>query len=360
LGSIYKDKFKEYVLAANKLEQLLKNKPEERLILPSMYNLFKIYEIINKEKALAMKERIISQYSNSRYAQILSNTNPEITGIDTPEKAYNKVYKLYESGDYRTVNTELEKAVDQFTGEQLLPKFELLKANTIGKLNGIVEFKKALNFVALNYPNNEEGKQAEGLIKKDVPVLEGFKFYSVAAKSWKILFRIKYDDEKNNKILIDKINEFVATKKANKLSFSNDIYTMTDNFIVIHGIISQEFAKGITTILKDYKEYKISQTPIIISNYNYQVVQIHKNIEEYLVAPVVAPSLIQNSKKVEPIVPPTKVAQINLEAPDTNPTDLTGKDNGDILPPSYKSNGNPTPIIGQGTLEPDQLIKPKK
>ena len=360
LGSIYKDKFKEYVLAANKLEQLLKNKPEERLILPSMYNLFKIYEIINKEKALAMKERIISQYSNSRYAQILSNTNPEITGIDTPEKAYNKVYKLYESGDYRTVNTELEKAVDQFTGEQLLPKFELLKANTIGKLNGIVEFKKALNFVALNYPNNEEGKKAEGLIKKDVPVLEGFKFYSVAAKSWKILFRIKYDDEKNNKILIDKINEFVATKKANKLSFSNDIYTMTDNFIVIHGIISQEFAKGITTILKDYKEYKISQTPIIISNYNYQVVQIHKNIEEYLVAPVVAPSLIQNSKKVEPIVPPTKVAQINLEAPDTNPTDLTGKDNGDILPPSYKSNGNPTPIIGQGTLEPDQLIKPKK
>ena len=360
LGSIYKDKFKEYVLAANKFEQLLKNKPEERLILPSMYNLFKIYEIINKEKALAMKERIISQYSNSRYAQILSNTNPEIARIDTPEKAYNKVYKLYESGDYRTVNTELEKAVDQFTGEQLLPKFELLKANTIGKLNGIVEFKKALNFVALNYPNNEEGKQAEGLIKKDVPVLEGFKFYSVAAKSWKILFRIKYDDEKNNKILIDKINEFVATKKANKLSFSNDIYTMTDNFIVIHGIISQEFAKGITTILKDYKEYKISQTPIIISNYNYQVVQIHKNIEEYLVAPVVAPSLIQNSKKVEPIVPPTKVAQINLEAPDTNPTDLTGKDNGDILPPSYKSNGNPTPIIGQGTLEPDQLIKPKK
>ena len=83
-------------MAANKLEQLLKNKPEERLILPSMYNLFKIYEIINKEKALAMKERIISQYSNSRYAQILSNTNPEIAGIDTPEKAYNKIYKIYE------------------------------------------------------------------------------------------------------------------------------------------------------------------------------------------------------------------------------------------------------------------------
>lgn len=174
------------------------------------------------------------------------------------------------------------------------------------------------------------------------------------------MFKIKYDDEKNNKILIDKINQFVATRKLDKLSFSNDIYTMTDNFIVIHGIISQEFAKGITTILKDYKDYKISQTPIIISNYNYQVIQIHKNIEEYLVAPIVAPSLIQNSKKIEPIVPPTKAAPINLEAPDTNPTDLPGINSSDIPPPSNKSNGTPTQILGQGTLEPDQMIKPKK
>lgn len=360
LGSIYKEKFKEYVLAANKLEQLLKNNPEERLVLPSLYNLFKIYEIINKEKALAMKERIISQYPNSRYAQILSNTNPEIAGIDTPDKAYNKLYKLYETGDYRTVYAELEKAVDQFTGEELLPKFELLKGNTIAKLSGITEFKKTLNFVALNYPNSEEGKQAEELLKNDVPVLEGFKFYAVAAKSWKILFKIKHDDEKNNTILIDKINQFVATKKADKLSFSNDIYTMTDNFIVIHGIISEDYAKGFATILKDYKGYKITQTPIVISNYNYQVVQIHKNIEEYLIAPVVAPSPIQNSRKAEPIVPPTKVAPINLEAPDANPTDLPGINSSDIPPPSIKGDGNTTPIIRQGTLEPDQLIKPKK
>ena len=358
LGSIYKDKFKEYQLAANKLEQLLKNNPEERLVLPSMYNLYKIYEIINKEKALAMKERIINQYPNSRYAQILSNTNPEIAGIDTPDVAYNKGYKLYESGDYRTAITELEKAIDQFTGEELLSKFELLEANTIGKLKGIIEFKKALNFVALNYPNKEEGKQAEALLKNDVPVLEGFKFYAVAAKSWKIVFKVTYNDDKNNKILIDKINQFVATRKLDKLHFSNDIYTMTDNFIVIHGIISEELAKGITAILKDYKEYKIPQTPIIISNYNYQVVQIHKNIEEYLTAPVVAPSAIQNSKKAEPIVPPTNVSPNNLQSPDTNPTDFTEKINGDILPVSNKRNA--TQIIEQGILETDQIIKPKK
>lgn len=359
LGSLYKDKFKEYQLAANKWERLLKNNPEERLVLPSLYNLFKTYEIINKQKALSIKERIIAEFPNSRYAQILSNTNTDIETIETPDKAYKKLYQLYESEDYRTVDNELEKAIDRYTGEQLLPKFELLKANTTAKLKGIIEFKKALNFVALNYPNNEEGKRAEALLKEDVPVLEGFKFYSVAAKTWKILFKVSIDDEKNNKILIDKITQFVSLRKLDKLSFSNDIYTTSDNFLVIHAINSEEFAKGIITILRDYKDYKILQTPIIISNYNYQVVQIHKNIEEYLKTPFVAPSPIEKERKVVSPAQPVKTLPVDFDAPDTNATDLPVKSD-NVLPASNKFNGTPTQVLGPGTLEPDQIIKPKK
>ena len=354
LGSIYKEKFKEYQLAANKLEQLLKNNPEERLVLPSLYNLFKIYEIINKEKALAMKERIISQYPNSRYAQILRNTNPEVAGVDTPDFAYNKLYKLYESGDYRTVNAELEKAVDQFTGEELISKFELLKANTIGKLKGIIEFKKALNFVALNYPNSVEGKQAEALIIKDVPYLESLKFYAVAGKSWKILFNVAYNDDKNNTLLIDKIKKFITTRPADKLILSMDIYTLTENFIVIHGMIKEEFAKGIATILKDYKDYKIPQTSIVISNYNYQVVQINKNIEDYLVAPVVAPNPISKDPEIQPTqtdVPGKK---------EIKPLNMPENINNSKLTPSFKGDGNSEPVLEQGNIERDQIMKPKK
>ncbi len=356
LGTIYKEKFKEYQLAANKLEQLLKNNPEDRLVLPSLYNLFKIYEIINKAKALAMKERIINQYPNSRYAQILGNTNPEIAGIDSPDVVYNKLYKLYESGDYRTVNSELEKAVDQFTGEELLSKFELLKANTTGKLKGIIEFKKALNFVALNYPNSEEGKKAEALLGKDVPYLEGLKFYAVAAKSWKILFKVAFNDEKNKTVLIDKIKKFIATRPTDKLILSTDIYTLTENFIVIHGLITEEFAKGIATILKDYKDYKITQTSIVISNYNYQVVQINKNIEQYLSAPIVAPAPIS---KTPVVVPNENKKEVQNEI-DPNPTDLPENNNIDFAPPSNIGDGKSEPNLEQENLQQEQMLKPKK
>ena len=354
LGSIYKEKFKEYQLAANKLEQLLNYNPEERLVLPSMYNLYKIYEIINKEKALAMKDKIISQYPNSRYAQILSNTNPEITALDAPEVTYNKLYKLYEKGDYRIVNEELEKGIDQFEGEEIVAKFELLKANTTGKLKGVAAYKKDLNFVALNYPNNIEGKQAEEIIKKDIPVLESFKFYAVAPKSWKILYKIPYNDEKNNTILREKIKKFVADHQLDRLTFSEDIYNSEDNFMVIHGIISEQFSKGITDSLSIKKEFKIQQKPIIITNYNYQVVQINKNIEDYLMAPVVDPNPIVKTP-VPPIVEPTK----EVKQPDANPLDSPDQKNEGVPPPANMDNGNAMPILNKGTIDKEEFKKPK-
>ena len=302
-----------------------------------------------------MKERIIREYPNSRYAQILSNTNPENAGIDTPEVAYNKLYKMYESGDYRLVNTELEKAVDQFTGEELVSKFELLKANTIGKLKGIIEFKKALNFVALNYPNTEEGKQAEALIGKDVPYLEGLKFYAVEASSWKILFKVAFNDHKNNVLLINKIKKFIATRPSDNLFLSTDVYTMNENFIVIHGMITEEFAKGIATILKDYKDYKIPQASIVISNYNYQVVQINKNIDQYLTAPVVAPDPISIDAEVPQSDTETEVP---VES-EINPVEMPDNMN-ENQPPSIKGDGNLEPVLEQGNIERDQIIKPKK
>jgi TolA-binding protein len=283
LGVIYKEKFKEYQLAANKLEKLLRYNPEERLVLPSMYNLFKIYEIIDKGKAEEMKSRIISEYPNSRYAQILSNPNSEIAdSSDSPKVVYENIYKKYQSGEYKQVVTATEQAIDRFAGDEIVPKFELLKANVIGKLSGLDEYAKALNFVALNYPNSEEGKRAETMLNVDIPKLQALQLSKNDSKNWKILYSTKDFEDKNTKILQAKIKKFIADRGLNKLSISSDIYTMTDNFVVIHGMSSEDLAKGIVSILKDYKDYKVQEKAIIISAENYAIVQIKKNLDEFL------------------------------------------------------------------------------
>ena len=283
LGIIYKEKFKEYKLAINKFEKLLKDNPEERLVLPSMYHLYKLYEIVDKSKAIAMKESIVAQYPDSRYAQILLNPSTEIEeSNDSPNVVYNNIYKQYQKGEIKAVLVALDKEINRFTGDEIIPKLELLKANVVGKLKGLNEFKTALNYVALNYPNNEEGKKAEKLLSVDLPKLEALQLSKASSKNWKILYSTKDFEDAKTKVLREKIKKFIADRSLNKLTISLDIYTMSDNFVVIHGINSEDLALSITAILKDYKDYKVQETPIVISAENYTIVQIKKNLDQFL------------------------------------------------------------------------------
>ncbi|WP_284650968.1 type IX secretion system periplasmic lipoprotein PorW/SprE [Flavobacterium terrisoli] len=313
LGIIYKEKFKEYELAADKLERLLQNNPEERLILPSMYNLYKIYEFMGKTKlAEAMKARIITSFPDSRYAQILNNPNSALAeASDSPNVVYENLYKQYQDGDYKEVLKATEAAVDRFTGDEIVPKLELLKANIVGKLSGLDEYGKALNFVALTYPNSEEGKRAEKMISVDLPKLQALQLSSLDSKNWKILYSTKDFEDKSTKVLREKIAKLIKERDLSRVTVSLDIYTMTDNFVVIHGMNSEDLATGIATILKDYKDYKVQEVPIIISTENYTIVQIKKNIDEFL-----AGNLTDNPTKPnwdgtfeKPVVPQEKPVQ---------------------------------------------------
>ena len=282
LGVIYKEKFKEYKRAADKLEKLLDNKPEERLVLPSMYNLYKIYEIIDTNKAAAMKSKILAQFPDSRYAQIISNSGNANQIGSTPEVAYLNLYKEYEDQKYREVLPKTELAIEQFTGEEMMPKFELLKANLVGKLKGLAEYKKALNYVALTYPNSEEGKETEVFIATKIPYLESLSFNSEFPLTWNILYKADNLEDKNTKALLEKLTKFAKERTIEKLTISTDIYTIDKNFIVIHGIKQLDNAKGIAQVLKEFKDYKIAEPAIIISSENYKVVQIKKNIDDYI------------------------------------------------------------------------------
>jgi len=107
-------------------------------------------------------------------------------------------------------------------------------------------------------------------------------FTTTDTKNWKILYKVGKADDKNTKVLTDKIKKFNTNENYQKLTYSYDIYTEKENFIVITGIRSEAYVKSVAVILKDDKKYKITEPAIVISNDNYTVVQIKKNLAEYL------------------------------------------------------------------------------
>ena len=283
LGVIYKEKFKEYKLASDKLEKLLQQNPEEKLVLPSMYNLYKIYQITNAAKAEEMKNRISSQYPDSRYTQIINNKNPNtITESESTEAEYNKWYKSYQEEQFVVLLEKIDGLIIQYYGDEIVPKYELLKAKTIGKLRGLDAYQKAMLFVADNYTSTEEGKNAREILTTQIPVLEKLNFTTTESKNWKIVYKVGSQDNKATKNIEEKIKKFITDEKLTRLSCTFDIYTEKENFIVIQGIKSEAYAKNVASILKDDKKYKITEPAIVISSDNYRVVQIKKNLAEYL------------------------------------------------------------------------------
>lgn len=282
LGIIYKEKFKEYALAATKLEKVLQHNPEEKLKLPSMYSLYKIYQISDANKAGEIKNRIIQQFPNSRYAQILNNNEENNASIETPEAVYKNYYKLFEEQKFVHLLEKLDTAITQFSGDEILPKMELLKANTKAKLFGVLAYKKALQEVADQFPNTEEGKKAQDILSNQIPILEKIDFTTTDSKSWKILFKTGTREDQTTKEIEEKIKKFIEDEKIQQRSYSFDVYTDKENFLVIHNLKSQAYAHNIISYMAVNKQYKINQPAIVISSENYKVIQIKKNLTTYV------------------------------------------------------------------------------
>ena len=162
LGIIYEGQFKETGLAILRLEKLLTFNPSEELSLPAKYHLYKMYNTLNNNKALVYKNDITTNYSESRYAKIILNPKEVINedAASSSETEYAAIYYEYEEEKFESVIEKSTIAIGKYEGQQIVPKFELLKSYAIGKKDGILAFKEALEFIVANYPNTEEGKKA--------------------------------------------------------------------------------------------------------------------------------------------------------------------------------------------------------
>lgn len=287
LGLIYKEKFKEYDLAKDKLQNLLKSNPEERLILPSKYNLYKIYELLGEnDEATIAKNDIITAYPDSRYASILKNPE-QVSDKDenSPESLYEALYAKHENQEYAEVISKSEEYINTFDGEPIVPKLELLKATALGRLQGYETYTKAINNLAVTYANTLEGKQAQNIETNILPKLANKAFVEEndnITNNYKVIFQFtkvgqeKIDDFK--KIL----DEVLENMRYYKLTASKDVYNANTTFVIVHGIKNGTVAKTFDQLLTKEDKKKIKAPYFVVSSTNYQIIQIHKNLDAYL------------------------------------------------------------------------------
>lgn len=168
LGIIYKEQFKDTKLAIQRLERVATLKPKKELILPINWHLYKIYKDLgNVEKANKYKNVILTEYSDTKFAQAIRTPNKPFeedkstNELEKLEKLYKEIYYLYKKNHFEETVLKINKILTTIQNSKLIPKFELLKAYAIGKHKDKEIYKIAMNFVAVSYENTEEGEQAK-------------------------------------------------------------------------------------------------------------------------------------------------------------------------------------------------------
>ncbi|MDC7995023.1 type IX secretion system periplasmic lipoprotein PorW/SprE [Altibacter sp. HG106] len=285
LGSIYQVKFKENQLAADRLETLLSYNPEERLVLPSKYNLYKIYvELENEALAEKYKNDIIANHPDSRYAEILLNPETLLsTDESSPEYRYTELYKEFEAQQYQEVIDKSDDYITRFNGDAIVPKFELLKATALARQKGFKAYKEGLNYVALTYPNSEAGKEAQDIYTNVLPTLESSEFVpEEAATKWKTVYPFPVEEREKAEALATKLKEAVAQYNYYNMNVSVDYYTPETVFVVLHGLNTKGGARNVADGFSENKTFKIKDAHFQIASANYKIVQIHKNLNDYL------------------------------------------------------------------------------
>lgn len=285
LGLIYKNKFKDYSRSKEKLEALLSQNPEERLVLPAKYNLYKVYNLLSDTPlAEVMKESIIRDYPTSRYAKILKNP-AAVLGNDAqgPEARYNALFEKFEASQYQEVIDSCTEEIIRFEGDEIIPKFELLKTSAKGRLYGFKDYKEGLNYIALNYPNSPEGKQAQDLIDNVLSTLEDDTFEELQeGQHFKTIYQFDVKEQDLIDTFTEELTKVIEEEDVLRLRISQDVFNINTIFVVVHGLKSINGAQGFAELL-DVKSNKLLTRPYFaISSKNYKKLQIHKTLDQYL------------------------------------------------------------------------------
>jgi len=74
------------------------------------------------------------------------------------------MYYLYKEELFEEVAQKIDEILPKIQNSILIPKFELLKAYSLGKYMNKDAYLKAMQFVALRYGNSEEGKKAKQIV----------------------------------------------------------------------------------------------------------------------------------------------------------------------------------------------------
>ena len=236
LGMIYKESFKNYPLAQDRLEHLLRLNLPGEIAASALYHLYKIDENGWPQKAKQYYNRIVQNHPDSPYAKIL--TNPDEFGqsdLQTPENVYESLFKIYQKGDFDKLEEKAKSFRVLLSGTAVQPKFDLLMANFQGRLKGRQQWQKELLNISQKYPESPEAIKALEMIGQ-IKGTDSIKKDNIVYLNYKWIFTFKVKDTASLRKIKNKLQDALEETPDSRWFLSEDRFDQNQTYLVLHGI----------------------------------------------------------------------------------------------------------------------------
>ncbi len=158
MGYIYKDGLNDIPHSVQSFEELVTRFPKMNDVIRMYYQLYLIgLQIPDEAMAKKYKDIILNQFGETDYAQLIRD--PEynkdmLARKNRVSSLYDETYQAFNLGQYRLVQLYSNQAIAEYKDKDLIPRFEYLRAISLGKTSGIDTMVVALNKLVLESPGH--------------------------------------------------------------------------------------------------------------------------------------------------------------------------------------------------------------
>ena len=276
LAEIYLEKYNNYTLTENRLTYLLNSNTSKEVLSEANYLLYKSYKKQNKKEAENIRFKIIEKFPNTKFAKILKDRNNLMIEEKETLKLLDSFQSLFKNQNFEQVLVGIENQIAFIENKDILINFDLLRAQTIGKLEGVLKYNEELKSIIDRYPNNSKTVELKE-ISRELNRKWQINPNKTATSNYNIVFKLSRvqgvsDSLKNS---IKKIKELTF----NKFRISVDVYDSATQLFVIQDLESKEKAIKILDTIKENLEFLRLKNNFVVLSSRYKNILIYKALD---------------------------------------------------------------------------------
>jgi len=169
LGFVYVEGLNDYEHAINAFQTLNSRFPGNKFTVPCYYELYMIYKKLeNQPKCDTFKNIILTRYPETDFAKLLVNPNYYKEAQSKRKEVnnlYEETYKAFSNEQYYMVINNADLALGKYHSDtSLIPRFEYLKALSIGKIEVVDSMVVDMQRIITKYPKSPVHAMAQKVL----------------------------------------------------------------------------------------------------------------------------------------------------------------------------------------------------